>query len=235
MVGLAALAACGVMSAQEPAKTAPAKKESVQGKADVLKAAWGSKTEMLLKGNVTFTSDDTVLSSDEITYDKKTKIAVSPGKLTITNPECDVSGDKGTAYLEKKLGIIQGNVRMLVKPKKTAEAAQEKDSIKSKMSEPTTITCPKLEYLYGTKLATATGGVHFKQEKRSAKADKAVYDGKKELLTLTGNVDGVDEDGQTFKAPSVTISLKKGDEWMEATGFSGSFKVEIEEDSGNSQ
>lgn len=235
LVGMVALAACVGISAQAPTKPAnapkaQAKKETVQGKADVLKTLWGSKTEVLMKGNVTFTSDDTVLTSDQITYDKQTKVAVSPGKLSITNPECDITGGKGSAYFQKKLGVIEGNVTMLIKPKKS-ENEQDKDSIKAQMNEPTTIACPKLEYLYAGKIATASGGVLFKQQKRSVKADKAVYDGKKELLTLTGNpVDGIDEDGQTFKAPSVTISLKKGDEWMEATGFSGSFKVDLEQD-----
>ncbi len=233
LAGLGALAACVGISAQQAAKPAgskPAAKnvEVVDGHADVVKAVWGNKTEVLMVGNVRFISKDTTLTSDKVTYDKQTKTAVSPGKISITNPECDVTGSKGIAYFEKKLGIIEGDVTMLMKPKK--DETQDKDSIKAKMSEPTTITCPKLEYLYSSKIATATGGVVFKQQKRSAKADKAVYDGKKELLTLTGNpVEGVDEDGQTFKAPKVVISLKNGDEWMEATGgFSGSFKVDLE-------
>ncbi len=237
LVVIGLMASCVGIFAQEAAKPKPQPKkiETVDGHADVVKTIWGSKTEVLMTGNVRFNSKDTTLTSDKVTYDKQTKTAVSPGKLTITNPECDITGDKGTAYFEKRLGVVEGSVEMLLKPKK--DETLDKDSVKARMTEPTTVTCPKLEYLYSSKIATASGGVLFKQPKRSARADKAVYDGKKELLVLTGSpVDGIDEDGQTFKAPKVTISLKKGDEWMEATGgFSGSFKVDLEEDSGGRQ
>ena len=84
-----------------------------------------------------------------------------------------------------------------------------------------------------SKIASATGGVLLKQEKRSANAKKLIYDDKKELLTLLGDIKGVDEDGQTFSAPDkVTICIKKGAEWMEAPNASATFKVKTEEDEG---
>lgn len=235
VAGVAALATCvGIPAQQQPqppaAKAQSKEPETVQGRADILKSTWGDKTEVLMKGNVKFTSSDTVMTSDQVTYDKQTKTAASPGKIGITDPECDITGDKGNADFNKKLGVIEGNVTMLLKPKSTDQTPQDKDSIRAKMTQPTTITCPKLQYLYKDKIATATGGVSFKQAKRSASANKAVYDAKKELLTLTGDVNGVDEDGQTFSAPTVRISLKKGDEWMEAENASASFKVDLNEE-----
>ena len=237
IVSMSALVCMGI-SAQGPApKTATAKTdakqlEDVLGRADVVKTQWsGDTTRMLMKGNVKFTYKDTTMTCDEATYtdDKKTKTALVPGKINITSPECDMTGDKGSADFNKRLAIIEGNVTMLAKPKKTDEIT-DSDSIKSKLNKPTTINCPRLEYLYKDKIATATGGVTFKQDKRSGSASKAVYDSKKELLTLTGDVKAVDEDGQTFAAPVVRISLKKGDEWMEAENASASFKVDTGEE-----
>lgn len=232
LLGVLMLAACvAMLAAQEPSKPAEKKPpETVTGRADVLKSVWGDKTQVLMKGNVKFTHGDTVMTCDQVTYDKQTKTAVSPGKITITDPECDMTGDKGSAYFQKKLGVVEGNVVMLLKPKQTEQATADKDSVRGKLTKPTTVACPKLEYLYKDKIATATGPVHFKQDKRSASAQKAVYDSKKEILTLSGDVKGVDEDGQTFSAPSVRISLKKGDEWMEAENFRGSFKVDLDEE-----
>ena len=237
MAVLALVCAYPGVPAQETPKKPPAneqekkERDEVLGRADVMKSAWGSRKTHLFKGNVRFTHGDTVLTSDLIEYDQDDQIAVSPGKINITNPECDISGDKGAAYFKKKLGVIEGNVVMLLKPKKTGETATDKDSIASELKEPTTITCPKLEYLYKAKTATANGGVIFKQTKRSASAEKAVYDQNKELLTLIGNVKGKDEHGQTFSAPGkVVISLKKGDEWMEAQNVSASFKIDLEEE-----
>lgn len=226
----------GIPAQQQETKTSPKpaqKKTSDKGtgKADFVKAGWGSNKTTLMKGNVNFTHGDTVLTSDRVDYDEEASIAKSPGKVNIADPECDISGDKGTAYFRKKLGVVEGSVSMLLKPKKTEQEKTDKESASVSFKKPTTITCSKLEYLYKAKIATATGSVVFKQEKHTATADKAVYDQKKELLTLTGNVKGIDDEGQTFSAPgTVTISLKKGDEWMEAPNASVTFKIDLDED-----
>ena len=230
---LALVCAYTDLPAQQSLKTTQKEEgDKFFGTAAVMKWSWGGKEICLMKGNVTFTHGDTVLTSELVEYDndEDAKIAVSPGKINITNPECDISGDKGTAYFKKKLGVIAGNVVMRLKPKETDRTETDKDSAAARLKQPTTITCPKLEYLYGNKIATASGGITFKQTKRSARADKAIYDQKKELLTLTGNVKGTDEHGQTFAAPGkVTISLKTGDEWMEAENVSASFRIDLEE------
>ena len=234
----------GIPNAQEPAKPGPDAKlekkdtETVTYRADLSRGVWGKENKVYLKGNVKFTHGDTVLTCDEVEYDRDAQIAVSPGKVTITDPECDITGDKGSAYFKKKIGVVEGNVTMLVKPKKPEEGeASSKEgsseSIRAKISKPTTVTCEKLEYNYRNKVASATGGVLMKQERRSANAKKLIYDDKKELLTLLGDIKGVDEDGQTFSAPDkVTICIKKGAEWMEAPNASATFKVKTEEDEG---
>lgn len=205
------------------------KRDEVTGGADVTRGPWGGEGAVVMKGHVWFQHGDTRLTSDHINYDQavKVKTATSPGKLTISDPECDISGNKGTAYFIKRLGVIEGNVVMLLKPKPDPNALADKDSVRSKLRQPTTITCSKIEYLYKKKLATAFGGVIFQQEKRKATADKAVYDHKSELLTLTGNVEAVDEEGQTFSAPKAVISLKKGDEWIDVPNAKATFKIDL--------
>jgi lipopolysaccharide assembly outer membrane protein LptD (OstA) len=235
-----ALVCAGIMAQQQetksPAPAEAAKKkepENVLGRADFTRTAWGEKKTVLMKGNVKFTHEDTVLTSDQVEYDENAKTAISPGKVHITNPECDLTADKGTAYFKKKLGVVESNVVMILTPKRSEEESADKESIRAKVKQPTTITCDKLEYLYKDKIATAIGQVVFKQEKRTAHADKAVYDQNKEQVTLVGNVSGIDEYGQTFSAPGkVVISIKKGDEWMEAPNATATFKVDTEEETG---
>ena len=207
------------------------KREEVTGNADFMKKKWGSQSILVMKGNVKWVHEDTVLTSDAIEYNETTKTAVSTGKLTITDPECNIVGAKGSASFKKRLGVVEGSVVMNIRPKKTTEeqnAAEKDKGAVGNFKEPTTITCAKLEYQYRTKIATAIGGVNFQQGKRTAKADKAVYDGKKEILTLTGSVIAVDEDGQRFEAPDkITISMKKGDEWIEAPNAKASVKIDL--------
>lgn len=232
-ITLAIFFACAGFSSQTQKLNKPEKSKKltvVTAKADHTKSIWNDKKTVLMKGNVSFTHEDTIIKSDQVDYDDSQKMAVSPGKLTIQDPECDIVGDKGCAYFKKHIGIVEGNVLMNVK-KNESEQNTDKESIRTKFNQPTTITCQKLEYCYKTKIASATGNVLFKQKNRSASAEKAVYDEKKELLTLSGNVKGIDEDGQTFSAPGdVVISLKKGDEWMEAPNSSATFKIDIDED-----
>ena len=229
---LGALSAWVGICAQDQPKP-PASKSAddnrVHVNANVVRTPLGNNSNpTILKGNVILVHRDTTLKSDLVDYVKKTNIATSPGKVTISDPECDITGDKGTADFNKKIGTLEGSVTMLVKPK--ADPNTDKDSVRAKMTKPTTITCPKIEYQYKAKIATLTGGVNFKQKDRSASAQKAVYDGKQEILTLTGDVKGTDEDGQTFSAPAVKISLKKGDEWMEAENANATFKVDLSEE-----
>lgn len=232
---LAVLCASGgpvAQNAPAPRAAAAEKKnpEEVHGSARVWKTSWGAKKTVLMQGDVVFTHGDTVIRSDEVVWDEEAKVATSPGKITITDPEIDISGDKGTGYFNKRLGVVEGRVVMTLKPRESGEPA-DTESIRGKLTQPTTITCAKLEYAYRTKIATATGGVVFRQKERTARADRAVYDHRKELLTLSGNVRGEDEYKQTFAAPgTVVISLKKGDEWMEAENASASFKIDLDEE-----
>ena len=108
----------GIPNAQEPAKPAADAKPRRRRPRDGLsrsrrlsRGASGAKeNKVYLKGNVKFTHGDTVLTCDEVEWDRDTQIAVSPGKVTITDPECDITGDKGTAYFKKRIGVVEGNV-----------------------------------------------------------------------------------------------------------------------------
>lgn len=233
---LGAVVLCvGIQAQQQPrpagtAGKAPAKKSEVRYGADLWKGPWDGDGVLTLKGNVWFEHEDTRLTSDLIEYDarKDVKTAFSPGKISISNPDCDITADKGTASFIKKLVVIEGSVVLRVKPKPESGGAETGESIRAKISKPTTVTCSKLEYLYKDKIAAAKGGVTFVQEKRKVTAQEAVYDQNNELLTLTGEVLGSDEEGQTFSAPKVVISFKKGDEWIEVTQGKATVKVDLE-------
>lgn len=235
---IAVFALCAGIPAQQdgkspkPEPTAAPRKQNVAFGAKSVRAPWGGKGVTVMKGQVWFQHDDTRVASDLVEYDGRedVKTAVSPGKITITNPECDMSGDKGSASFIKRLGVLEGNVVMLLKPKSEEKAPADKDATRARLKQPTTITCSRLEYLYKKKVATAVGSVVFTQKKRKATADKAVYDINKELLTLVGNVQAVDEDGQTFSAPKAVISLKKGDEWIDAPDAKATFKIDLGEE-----
>jgi len=224
--------ACASMNAKqnsaENAKTGEKKLEEVNISFKHLRRDLGEKRITFVEGDVKCIHGDTVLTTESATVDEKEQIITVPGKITITSPECDIVADRGIAYLKKRLAVLEGNVVMHLKPK-TEEI--DGNSERAKYSRPTTITCEKIEYLYRKKVASGTGNVIFKQDKRTATAKKFIYDEKSEILTIMGDVKAVDEDGQTFYAPEkVVICLKKGNEYMEASNAGATIKVDMSEE-----
>jgi len=225
--------ACASITAQqnfaEKAKTSEKKLEEVNISFKHLRRDLGEKRITFVEGDVKCIHGDTVLTTESATVDEKEQIITVPGKITITSPECDIAADRGIAYLKKRLAVLEGNVVMHLKPK--IEEEVERNSERAKYSRPTTITCEKIEYLYRKKVASGTGNVIFKQDKRTATARKFTYDEKSEILTIMGDVKAVDEDGQTFYAPEkVVICLKKGNEYMEASNAGATIKVDMSEE-----
>lgn len=226
--------ACASITAQQQntndkAKTGERKLEEVNISFKHLRRDLGEKRITFVEGNVKCIHGDTVLTTESATVDEKEQVITVPGKITITSPECDIAADRGTAYLKKRLAVLEGNVVMHLKPK--VDEGVDKDSERAKYSRPTTITCDKIEYLYKKKVASGAGNVVFKQEKRTATAQKFTYDEKSEILTVMGDVKAVDEDGQAFYAPEkVVICLKKGNEYMEASNAGATIKVDMSEE-----
>lgn len=225
--------ACASITAQqnftEKAKTGERKLEEVNISFKHLRRDLGEKRITFVEGDVKCIHGDTVLTTESATVDEKEQIITVPGKITITSPECDIAADRGIAYLKKRLAVLEGDVVMYLKPK--IEEKVDKNSERAKYSRPTTITCEKIEYLYRKKVASGTGNVIFKQDKRTATARKFTYDEKSEILTVMGDVKAVDEDGQTFYAPEkVVICLKKGNEYMEASNARATIKVDMSEE-----
>jgi len=195
-------------------------------KSRLWKSSWGAQKTVTLSGEVVITQGDTALKSDKIIYNEDSRVATSPGRLTISDPESDITGDSGLAYLNQRLSKLQGNIKLIIKPKPKQDTNKP-----AELTEKAVITCDTLEYLYKEKQATVAGNLTIVQKDRTVTADKGVYDGKNELLTLTGNVKGRDDKGQSVSAGGkVVISFKEGAEWMEVEQASGTFKVNLEEE-----
>jgi lipopolysaccharide assembly outer membrane protein LptD (OstA) len=191
-----------------------------------------------LTGSVVLLQGDVTMTMDQCDYDDSKNTAVATGHLKIVDPESTVTGDKLQADFTKKLAQIIGNVTIVTQRKKTApatepETAPEKTAEKPAAGEKqpsttsqyrekkTTITCPQIDYYYAAdkKQATVTGPVKAVQEDKTVTADKAYYDGVKDVVTLDGNVTVTTDKGDEFRCPEATISLK--DDWVEAPNVNG--------------
>lgn len=189
------------------------------------------KTIYTVTGSVVIRHGDTAINAQQVEYteskDKKIRTAVIDGGLKVTDPDGEITGLRASADLNQRKISIEGDIKMLVRPKPSANSAE---GARSKLKEPAVITCDKLDYLYRDKIATAVGNLKIVQKNRLLQAGTAVYDAKSEVVTLTGGVTVTDEEGQKFTSSGIVkASLKDGDEWIEAENASATLKVDTEE------
>lgn len=230
---LSALLGAGLLAAQSPVEKS-VKYVNLDLTAD--KATWNHTNDRAaLVGNVILTHGDTIVKASRVDYDKVKETAHAEGTPRITSAQNDLSGDTIDVDLKKKVAVIKGNVKILAKPTAAAATATDataavKQSLKDQVKDPVSILCDVVEYYYKEKRMVASGNLKIVQKDRTATAEKAVFTQSDELAILTGNVHVADVKGQTFDAPKVTISLKKGDDWVDAERVKATFKIREEED-----
>lgn len=166
-------------------------------------------------GNVVIWYRDTTLRTDAATYNDDTQIANSPGKLQVDDAQNTVIGDKGVAYYKKRTAIVTGNVRITARPR-PQDARAPQGSPRREFKDPVLITCDRVEYNWRTRVANAVDSLTVKFTLRerlwTVTAQRALYDGRAETVTLTGAVRGANEAGEEVNADSAVIVLREGAE-----------------------
>jgi lipopolysaccharide assembly outer membrane protein LptD (OstA) len=232
----ACLAVLGVamsIGAPDAAKPDAPKKPKETVNIDGDKWKWrseGDSSVYSITGHVIIKHGDTTVTADKAEYNEKTRIAVVESNVKIVDGRNEITGQKATTYLNDRRNVIEGGVKLIGIPKPDT-SAKKPDSVGAKLSEPTTLVCDKLEYLYKKKIATAEGSLKITQKGRMLVGNRAVYDANLELVTLFGGVKVTDEKGQTFSSPGeVKVSLKDGSEWIESGTGSASLNFDIDEE-----
>lgn len=188
---------------------------------------------------------DTLMTADRAEQDIEAQVIHATGNLQVSDPRVEISADKLTIQLKEKRAVLEGNVKILVKPKQSEEqntqpVSEETRSLKTEMREPVQITCDRAENLYQKKIITLTGNLKMVQllkeggKMRTLTAQKAVYNSRTEQVQLTGEVHGVDEKGQELIAPEVLVSVKEGEEWLKITQ-PGKLVIIVEEEQGTEE
>ncbi len=226
---------CVGLSAQTPPPDSAGpkpKKRAVQLKSDltVIKENPGGRGRTyILTGNVMIRSEDTTLRTDAATYNMETGIASSPGKVQIDDAQNTLVGDKGVAYYRKRTANVTGNVRITMRPRPQDQSAPE-GSLRREFKDPAFITCDAVDYNWRTRVAATRGELTMRQRNRTVTAERAVYDGRNEKVSLTGDVHGVTTDGDDIRARKATAILTEGKEELILEAPQGVIRVDIEED-----
>jgi lipopolysaccharide assembly outer membrane protein LptD (OstA) len=219
---------------QEQPKPAEPKYTEIKYSADASSYKWDGQDRILvLLGNVTFLHGDTTMTADRVEYHESTKTADATGSPKIFDPRNTILGEKCSVNFKEKKGSMIGNVKVVIKPKEKPKDASDSrpKSLTSEIKEDTILTCGAIDYYYKEKRAVSPGKLKVVEKNRIVTADSGTYLTKEELVTMVGNVKGVDEkEKHNFSAPRMTVSLRETDQWVQAEKATGSFFVEEEQD-----
>lgn len=221
--------------AQQPQQEEPGGVEADEDRARIESAdflRYDPDTAMYyLDGNVVFSHKDIKLYCDHAVYDYDANSAQATGNPRVVDPETTITGDVIEANFNEEVATVVGNVTAVTQ-KRPEEGQASANSDSSGEEEPprdlrelhekkSTITCEKIvfEYAEDVDRITATGRVKAVQEKRTAYADMAVYEGTTELLTVTGNVRILTDRGDEFRCPRAVISIEEN--WIRAEQVTG--------------
>ena len=166
---------------------------------------------------------ETVISGENGRYDKNSDTMDADTNLVLDNSKHHITGDKSHADLGKSRLVVNGNVVLTVKPEPTAANADPNASVDESKKQGAVVTCDNIESFYKKKFNILRGHLIMKQHiirvgkeplDRTATAEHAEYDGKKEILVLFPPVHYEDSDNQNFDSDKnpVTIYTKAGQE-----------------------
>lgn len=211
---------------------------------------------------VATSEEETIIRSDLFRWNEKKKEAKATGNLQMSDPQADATATTADIFYAKakKLIVLTGNVRIVLKPKRketedtttgsappTAQggkaAAQPKESAEDETTGsarrfPIDITCDKVEYQYAKekKQAILTGNFRAVQKvdgvTRTITAAYAEWFGNEDRVLLHGPVRFEDTKGRiTETKVDVTIFTKEGNERLSVPGpGTAQFPAEEEEE-----
>jgi lipopolysaccharide export system protein LptA len=241
---LLASAALAALASAAPGAPAPAEKKPEAKTSEI--QITGNKIfkdeagkRMLLEGNVIITQKDTTFRADRIEIslvDGEPRVAVATENPRANDPRNSVTGEKFTIYLKERRVVVEGNTKVVTRPKEKEPAsppAADDRSIRSQLKGETVVTANRLEYDYRRKNFVAEGALKFVNKRGTLMADRITYSDKTEDAVLYGApIHWVDEKGQQFDtAGPIEMNLKEGAETLKINQpFKGKFLIKEDEE-----
>jgi len=188
-----------------------------------------------LKGNARLLYKETKFQSAIVTYNRKTQIGTSPGKVTVDDAQNTITANQGTANYGKKLVNLIGDVHIIARPKQDSTTAPE-GSVRKEFASPVDIRGSKVDYSWKTKTAILSSDtvITFRARERNwtVTADNLEYRGGEEKALLRGNLLAKSDKGEILKGKSAIVTLTDGKEAIDITGVEdgSKFKVDDEDD-----
>lgn len=187
------------------------------------------KDEIILYGNVRFHYKGTVLSGQRAVFNTKTQEGKMTGGVRIYRPGTTVTGDAMKVDYGRQIANLTGDVRIVTVRDITKTPANKEGMLPSGV---TAMTCRKLKYNWDKNEGFATKDVTVTQKDRRVFADKAHYNGKSDIITLTGRVRFEQGAHNWVTCKKAVIDMRR-ETFMAMGGVTGNFLVkELKQETG---
>ena len=165
---------------------------------------------------VTIQQDDSHLVTDaaiiNLDDDQQALNADSRAPVHLWDTQDDLTGQHGYVDFTKHVATVQDKITLVVKPGPNNQNAP-KGALRGRFKDPATLTCEKMIYDYRRKSGLIPGPLTVRQKDRVLTADSGTYDGRAQIVVLTGHVHGHDHDN-LIDAPQAYFGVREGDEFI---------------------
>jgi len=153
--------------------------------------------KMIFTGNVQITQEDIVLTALEAEFDVEKKIGQIKGNIKMVQTDISITGDALEAYLNDKRYIFSDKVKLIQERK---DKEEKEDNI--------IWNCNHLEIFTDTRNLTATENVQILKKDYTITTEKAIYNDEEEKIDLIGKVRIEEENGRWINGDNAVFYIE---------------------------
>jgi len=156
---------------------------------------------------ITQQSEDIIIRAQDVSADRIRKIANASDQLSIETRDSTIKGKLLYADFNNRTAVITQSVVITSHGKNDGAAAGLRSDLAHK---PIRVNCERVDWEYDIRQATATGNIHIAQGVNRGTCNKIVYDERKNIVDLLGDVRFGDDKNRTFIGQEVIVYIDEG-------------------------
>ena len=156
---------------------------------------------------VTQTGEDVVIFAQDATFDRNRNVANATVQLKVVTRDSTITGAKLFADFDERTATITESVKITSHGKKDGVAPGLRGEATKK---PITVLCERVDWDYDIRQGTATGNIRIFQDANRGTCNKIIYDEKRNIINLLGNVRFVVDKKGTFIGQNILVYLQEG-------------------------
>lgn len=200
-------------ASKTPARKAPVAPQATENGAVSVRgnqSLTDTETEISrLTGDVSVAQEgeDFILYAQSLVFNKPQNRALASQKLIVKTTDSTITGTRIDADFNTKTLTLFGQVKISTHGQGDGITGnRQKTAARGEFtSKPSKLTCDRVDWDYETRQAVLTGNIKMTQGKNSGTCKRIEFDERQNVARLMGNVTFIDDKGQSYATPDLTI------------------------------